>query len=64
MNHRHHGETAGCELFQQLEQRQRAAAVEATRGFVQEQAERSAGQGNTEADAAPLAAADAAARVG
>ena len=45
MHNRHHGETAGCELFQQLEQRQRAAAVEATRGFVQEQQTRPHGPG-------------------
>jgi hypothetical protein len=35
MDHGNYSETACCELFEQLKQRQRAAAVEATCGFIQ-----------------------------
>jgi hypothetical protein len=64
MHHRDNCKTARSKLFQQLEQRQRAAAIEPAGGLVQEQAERRAGQCDAEADTAALAAADAAIRDG
>lgn len=60
MHHRYHRNAASCKFFEQLEQRQRAAAVQAAGGLVEEQAQRRPRQRDAEADAAPLAAADAA----
>lgn len=60
MHHGNNSETACCKLFKQLEKRQSAAAIEAAGGFVQEQAQRTSGQSNTEANAATLTAANAA----
>jgi hypothetical protein len=40
MHDRYHRNAAGCKFFEQLEQRQRAAAVQAAGGLVEEQAQR------------------------